>query len=351
MIDEHERFERAFEQFPMPEPSFDRLLLRRDRKRRNQRIAAGVLGVAVFASIVLAIGLAMRSQPTPADTPPPTVAPNAFADITGWIVYRSGSEIMAVDPANPQDSAALDGSSNRHDPIAWSPDGTQLLFADVHLGYSIGDLLVMHGDGSRTDLPSGDWGSFSTDGSMIAYAVGGADGGVYVIDADGGDPHLVTEADSPGPCGQLAAWSPDGSQIAFTDFQGPYGPTCSESPQGVSFVNADGTGLREQLVHVPWGGGSGIAWSPDGSQLVLSTTGYAEGDIPRGRIYVLNADGSGLRQISSGGNDRWPAWSPDGTRIAFVRGDQLFTMAADGSDVREVKGVSPEGAIAWNPLG
>lgn len=351
MNDERERFERAFELFPMPEPPLDRLLRRRERKRRNQRTAAGVVGVAVFASFALAIGIAMRTEPRPADAPTPVVAPNKFADIHGWIVYRSGSEIMAVDPANPQDTIALHEPSLQHDPIGWSPDGTQLLLADVHLGYAIVDLFVVHADGSRTELPSGDGGSFSPDMSMIAYAIGGADGGVYVMDADGGTPRLVAKADSPGPCGQVAAWSPDGSQIAFTDFQGPYGPTCSDSPQGVSFVNDDGTGLREQLVQLPWGGASGIAWSPDGSQLVLSMTGYSDGDNPRGRIYVVNADGSGLRQISAGGNDRWPAWSPDGTRIGFVRGDQLFTMAADGTDVQEVVGVSPEGAIAWNPLG
>jgi Tol biopolymer transport system component len=118
----------------------------------------------------------------------------------------------------------------------------------------------------------------------------------------------------------------------------------------VSFVNADGTGLQEQRVHLPLGyGPSGIAWSPDGSQLVI--WGTFEGSDPREGMYVVNADGSALRQISSGGNDRSPAWSPDGARIAFVRGDQLFTVAADGSDVQVVDGVSPEGAIAWNPVG
>ena len=73
MIDERERFERAFELFRMPEPSFDRLVQRRDRKRRNQRVAAGVVGVMVFAAMVFAFALAIRSDagPKPANTPSP----------------------------------------------------------------------------------------------------------------------------------------------------------------------------------------------------------------------------------------------------------------------------------------
>jgi Tol biopolymer transport system component len=333
MIDERERFERAFDLFPMPDPPFDRLMRRRDRKRRNQRIAAGVLSVAVFAPIAaLGIGIATRSD--------------KFADVHGWIAYRTGSEIMAVDPANPQHTVALE-PAHWADPIAWSPDGTQLLVSDGH----VGDLFVVHPDGWRTYLPSArDWGSFSPDGSMVTYSTSR---GIYVIGADGGSPRLVAEEESPAACGQSAAWSPDGSRIAFIDFQGPYGPTCHRSPYGVSFVNADGTGLREQLVHLPLGiGASGITWSPDGSRLAFWGDLQTLGDpVGPGQVYVINTDGSGLRQITNDGDNRWPTWSPDGSRIAFVHDGALSTMAPDGTDVQRMEGVSPEGAIAWNPLG
>jgi hypothetical protein len=52
MIEERERYERAFQQFQMPEPAWDRLVDRRDRKRRNKRIAAGVVGIAVFVAAI-----------------------------------------------------------------------------------------------------------------------------------------------------------------------------------------------------------------------------------------------------------------------------------------------------------
>ena len=52
MIDERERFERAFRQFQMPDPAWDRLVRRRDRKRRTRRTSAGVVGIAVFVAAV-----------------------------------------------------------------------------------------------------------------------------------------------------------------------------------------------------------------------------------------------------------------------------------------------------------
>ena len=72
MIGERERYERAFERFEMPEPSWERLALRRDRKRRNQRVAAGVVGIAVFlAAIWIVTAGATFDRSKPAVTGPP----------------------------------------------------------------------------------------------------------------------------------------------------------------------------------------------------------------------------------------------------------------------------------------
>jgi Tol biopolymer transport system component len=322
-------------------------LVRRAHRRVALTLACSiVIPVALIAGGIAGVQALRSSGGQPAKPPA-----EGFASIHGWIAYWSGFEIVAVDPANPSDSLSL-GPAWGGDPIAWSSDGTQLLLSDPAWGHA-----VLRADGSLTLLnfpnggrslsqPSG--GSFSPDGSMITYGAGG----VYVTDAEGGTspPRFVVKAESPSYCQEFAAWSPDGSRIAFIDFQGPgpYGLWCDES-QGLFFVNPDGTGLQEEL-HLPVGyDPGGIVWSPDGSQLVI--WGTYEGDDPREGMYVVNADGSGLRQISSGANDRWAAWSPDGTRIAFVRERQLFTMASDGSDVQKVEGASPEGSIAWNPIG
>ena len=178
----------------------------------------------------------------------------------------------------------------------------------------------------------------------------GGSRGPYIIDADGGKPRPLgrANADSQGRCAvnpllEAAAWSPDGSQIAWSDFvedSATYGHHASV----LSFVNPDGTGLREEVAPLP-GGGASLVWSPDGSRLA-----FGDGTDP-GQIFVINADGSGLRQVTRDGDNNWPAWSPDGSRIAFVHNGTLSTIAPDGTDMQSVKGVTPDGAIAWNPAG
>jgi hypothetical protein len=89
---DQESVERAADRFKAPEGSFERLILRRDRKRRNQRIAAGVVGIAVFVAAVWIVtsGLSLdRSTPAvpgsktgPAETaPPPARASAAPGDV------------------------------------------------------------------------------------------------------------------------------------------------------------------------------------------------------------------------------------------------------------------------------
>ena len=217
-------------------------------------------------------------------------------------------------------------------------------------------------------------GYLSPDGTKVAYACCGSAPGPYVIAADGGAARSVLGEVCPPPgCGEpfseWAAWSPVSSEIAYIDFWEAH-PTFGDHAYVLSFVDADGTGLREGVVHLP-GEAGGLTWSPDGAQLTFWMTTLGENgevDLPA-KIYVVNADGSGLRPLTDEGDDRWPSWSPDGTRIAFVRGQadvltggdgsqisyvvpgsrRLFTMASDGTDVVSIDGVHPAGPVAWGP--
>ena len=83
---------------------------------------------------------------------------------------------------------------------------------------------------------------------------------------------------------------------------------------------------------------SAQAWSPDGSKIA-----YMGGDYG---LWVMNADGSGLTEINPwGGNS--PSWSPDGSKIAYSSSD-IFVVNADGSNQTRVTN-NPTGAGAYGP--
>ena len=143
------------------------------------------------------------------------------------------------------------------------------------------------------------------------------------------------------------AWSPDGTVLAFM----------------VESVIRDGTSQRDifllqgintnliQLTDGPANSDS-PAFSPDGSRIAFASD--RSGDL---EIYVMNTDGSNVVQLTdSAGRDTSPDWSPDGSQIAFRSnrsGDpEVFVMNADGSDVRQLTN-SPEfdGSPSWSPDG
>jgi hypothetical protein len=102
------------------------------------------------------------------------------------------------------------------------------------------------------------------------------------------------------------------------------------------------TGKEHTLVgSVPYA--ANPAFSPDGTKLAFSSSGI---------IYVAGADGSSPSPISV--NPQWddqPAWAPDGSSIAFERGDQVWEMSPDGSNARQLTNGDGNAWPAWQPLG
>ncbi len=82
------------------------------------------------------------------------------------------------------------------------------------------------------------------------------------------------------------------------------------------------------------------AVSPDGRRIAMA--GY-DGTADANYIFVVNADGSDLKQLTAGGYETQPAWSPDGAKIAYVvrpRGGEgdIWVMNADGTDAVNLTG-------------
>ena len=113
-------------------------------------------------------------------------------------------------------------------------------------------------------------------------------------------------------------------------------------------AGADGRGERRVTQ------GLSPAWSPDGTKLAFVREGGGDAE-----IYVADADGTSVRRLTrSRGGDVNPAWSPDGSRIAFVSNRRglyrLHVMRADGTGTRDVIRRRAAGNVftpAWSPDG
>ena len=127
------------------------------------------------------------------------------------------------------------------------------------------------------------------------------DAELYVISPDGGEPFQLTHNDVND---YGAAWSPDGSRIAF----GRSGDIWTMSPFGDDEVRLTDNESGE----------SGAAWSPDGTRL-LFVRAVGPSGVPGGHLYEMPSAGGTPRRFRIDGRFSDPAWSPDGRRIALVR--------------------------------
>jgi Tol biopolymer transport system component len=172
---------------------------------------------------------------------------------------------------------------------------------------------------------------------------------IYVMGAEGGDPVNLTNHPA---ADYLPTWSPDGTQLAFVSER-------SGKPE-VYRMEAGGSS-PVQLTELPYADGFwALSWSPDGTRLAAEVmlTYDVTGEL-FGRIFMIQADGSGILDLTRNqmpiitGD---PKWSPAGDWIAYVRCGQapcyLRRVRPDGSgDTKINLTVRNTRAYAWSPDG
>ena len=196
--------------------------------------------------------------------------------------------------------------------------------------------------------------AFSRDGTRLAYwrrhDPAATRWDLVVAGADGTDPRTVASTtydlgvgSTPSP----AAWSPDGSRLAYTAKVG--------GTSTVHVARTDGSGVAT-LVDASTGG-SDPAWSPDGGTIAFKG---GRNDVTRA-LYVIAADGGTARRLTSigvgGGTSLVPAWSPDGRSIAFAGGTLggddggIWTVQPDTGVSAQIDANHGDLAPTWSPDG
>jgi TolB protein len=199
--------------------------------------------------------------------------------------------------------------------------------------------------------------AWSPDGKKIAFS-SNRDGNneIYVMDADGSEQTNLTNHPA---VDQLAAFSPDGTKIAFTR-------TLPGNNFELFVMDADGTG-QTNLTNSP----TSDAWpeySPDGSRLAFGSIrpGFDDPHSTDIDIWVMELDD--LTGMPTGAltnltdamvtNERWPAWSPDGAKVAFWSGSgdglrqdaEIWTVpAAGGTPVNLTNNQAGDIEPDWGP--
>src|SRR5262249_32289957 len=159
-----------------------------------------------------------------------------------------------------------------HDtPIAYSPDGSKILF-------------LRFGQGSD-DLGDDNLFVVNTDGT-----------GLVRLNPPGTSTSLIDT-----PVFAAQSWSPDGTQAAFVAAQGSF----ARDPRSVYVVNADGTDPHE-IAESDFT----AVWSPDGKWIALDQPHLGSRD-----LFLVHPDGTDLHAITSAADGFYsfgPVWSPDG---------------------------------------
>lgn len=275
--------------------------------------------------------------------------PQAATAVSGKIAFTSerdgNSEIYSMNP----DGSGQVNLTNAPGPDvtpAWSFNGDRLAFASARdpfwsLLYIPRDIYIMDADGSHVqnltqintafDLRLYDpfW-SPAGNRIILVNSFMGELSNLRIKNLDGsGDSSFDSNSEVIAP-----AWSPDGTRLAFIARTG--GQIQDPIRFYLYVINADGSGKTRVTLDRPaflskFAGLGGPAWSPDGTKIA-----FANSRDDNAEIYVINAGGGNSQRLTTNSAaDLTPCWSPDGTQIVFATNRdgnfEIYVMDSDGN--------------------
>lgn len=191
------------------------------------------------------------------------------------------------------------------------------------------DIYTIREDGTAltnlTQSPEHDFfPAWSPDHSLIAFYSMRAPAGVWIMEGDGSNRRLLAASQYQGS----VAWAPDGSRLVFA--------VIDDSGGRVVIMRPDGTERRTLLA----GAMNALEWSPDGRTILYAR--HIDGGLHH--IFAIPPEGGASRDLTEWGQPGlWyagdPAYSRDGSTIAFIRADLdrgLWLMKPDGSNANQI---------------
>lgn len=313
--------------------------------------------MAVSRAFVAALMLSAAALVSPA------AAQAAYPGANGMVAFTSTQDgarhIFIQRSGHLLDLTGVSSSAAETQP-KFSPDGREILFTRGGPGLPNTEIFVMSAQGTGwvqlTHTPTGNSdATWSPDGTRIAFvsARNHEIPQIFVMRSDGTDVRQITH-DTSGKS-QLA-WSPTGSAIAFVRVPAGGGD------RDIYSIRPDGSGLTN-LTRDPTNYDVEPAWSPDGTRIAYSGPFHAKGSVG-GDLWIMDSGGAHRHELDHENNGysdgAFPAWSPDGTTIAFAanNGSGYYHVwsvpAAGGQNAELVTNAIPGGnpgdeEVDWQP--
>lgn len=268
----------------------------------------------------------------------------AFPGQNGRIAYTSGGRIATVQP-NGTGRVYLTSTGTRAANPNWSADGTRIVYqanagkwTQIWRMLANGSAKVNLSNSKTNDTQP----AFFPDGK-IAFVRSSQ---IWRMNADGTGKTRLT-APPAGYSDDRPSVSPDGTKIAFQRLGYPFSGAPPEGSGQILVVNADGSGLANLSGSVGKTSDYAPDWAPNGQRIVF--TRYVDGVCDR--IFAMDATGANQTRLADLNAAPGAAYSPDGTRVVFegfaTGGNTIETVATTGgSPTVVVPGMTP----SWQPL-